>query len=57
MDEFYSKVNDPSLNGAIFMAVCRGKVSKTLLFLFLNKAQTWAFLSWGTADTEVFIIS
>uniref|UniRef100_A0A2C9KWZ7 Regulator of telomere elongation helicase 1 homolog n=1 Tax=Biomphalaria glabrata TaxID=6526 RepID=A0A2C9KWZ7_BIOGL len=32
MDEFYSKVNDPSLNGAIFMAVCRGKVSEGLDF-------------------------
>ena len=27
MDDFYSKINDPSLNGAIFIAVCRGKVS------------------------------
>jgi hypothetical protein len=26
MFEFYNKINDPSLNGAIFIAVCRGKV-------------------------------
>jgi len=26
MFEFYDKINDPSLNGAIFIAVCRGKV-------------------------------
>ena len=28
MEEFYEKINDPALNGAIFVAVCRGKVSK-----------------------------
>ena len=27
MTNFYSKINDPALNGAIFAAVCRGKVS------------------------------
>ena len=26
MEDFYSKINDPSLGGAIFVAVCRGKV-------------------------------
>lgn len=26
MDNFYEKVNDPSIGGAIFAAVCRGKV-------------------------------
>ena len=26
MEDFYNKINDPSLNGAIFIAVCRGKV-------------------------------
>lgn len=26
MEEFYEKINDPALNGAIFVAVCRGKV-------------------------------
>ena len=26
MEEFYQKVHDPSLKGAIFFAVCRGKV-------------------------------
>ncbi|XP_018021404.1 regulator of telomere elongation helicase 1 homolog [Hyalella azteca] len=30
--EFYEKVNDPALRGAIFMAVCRGKVSEGLDF-------------------------
>lgn len=28
MEEFYEKINDPALNGAIFVAVCRGKVGK-----------------------------
>ncbi|CAG2219451.1 RTEL1 [Mytilus edulis] len=32
MFEFYNKINDPSLNGAIFVAVCRGKVSEGLDF-------------------------
>ncbi|KAF2365632.1 DEAD2 [Trinorchestia longiramus] len=32
MNEFYEKVNDPALRGAIFMAVCRGKVSEGLDF-------------------------
>lgn len=26
MDNFYEKVDDPSTSGAIFSAVCRGKV-------------------------------
>ena len=28
MDNFYSKINDNTSNGAIFAAVCRGKVRK-----------------------------
>ncbi|GFN81377.1 regulator of telomere elongation helicase 1-like, partial [Plakobranchus ocellatus] len=36
IDEFYSKMNDPTLNGAIFMAVCRGKVSEGLDFANAN---------------------
>ena len=28
MDQFYEKVNDPVHKGAVFFAVCRGKVSK-----------------------------
>lgn len=32
MEEFYEKINDPALNGAIFIAVCRGKVSEGLDF-------------------------
>ncbi|ESO94497.1 hypothetical protein LOTGIDRAFT_118438 [Lottia gigantea] len=36
IDEFYEKVNDPSKNGAIFMAVCRGKVSEGLDFADTN---------------------
>ncbi|XP_078320008.1 regulator of telomere elongation helicase 1-like isoform X2 [Crassostrea virginica] len=32
MEEFYEKINDPALNGAIFVAVCRGKVSEGLDF-------------------------
>ncbi|GAB1600967.1 regulator of telomere elongation helicase 1-like, partial [Argonauta hians] len=36
IDDFYTKVADPSLNGAIFMAVCRGKVSEGLDFADIN---------------------
>ncbi|KAJ8305702.1 hypothetical protein KUTeg_016247 [Tegillarca granosa] len=36
MDEFYEKINDQSLNGAIFAAVCRGKVSEGLDFSDIN---------------------
>ncbi|CAG5133949.1 unnamed protein product [Candidula unifasciata] len=36
MDEYYTKVSDPNLNGAIFMAVCRGKVSEGLDFADTN---------------------
>ncbi|XP_070556036.1 LOW QUALITY PROTEIN: regulator of telomere elongation helicase 1-like [Ptychodera flava] len=32
MEDFYQKINDPSLNGAAFFAVCRGKVSEGLDF-------------------------
>jgi len=32
MDDFYNKVKDPGLKGAIFLAVCRGKVSEGLDF-------------------------
>ncbi|KAK7488471.1 hypothetical protein BaRGS_00020256 [Batillaria attramentaria] len=32
IDDFYEKINDPKLNGAVFMAVCRGKVSEGLDF-------------------------
>jgi regulator of telomere elongation helicase 1 len=32
MDSFYAKVNDPGSSGAVFMAVCRGKVSEGLDF-------------------------
>ncbi|XP_064624303.1 regulator of telomere elongation helicase 1-like [Lineus longissimus] len=36
METFYEKINDPSLNGAIFCAVCRGKVSEGLDFADIN---------------------
>ncbi|XP_033737799.1 regulator of telomere elongation helicase 1-like [Pecten maximus] len=36
MEGFYEKINDPSLNGAIFIAVCRGKVSEGLDFSDIN---------------------
>ncbi|XP_060083627.1 regulator of telomere elongation helicase 1-like, partial [Ylistrum balloti] len=36
MESFYEKINDPSLNGAIFIAVCRGKVSEGLDFSDIN---------------------
>ena len=32
MCEFYDKVKDPKLTGAVFFAVCRGKVSEGLDF-------------------------
>ncbi|XP_052867380.1 regulator of telomere elongation helicase 1 homolog [Anopheles cruzii] len=32
MNEYYAKINDPQTKGAIFMAVCRGKVSEGLDF-------------------------
>lgn len=36
MNEFYEKIQDPSSKGAIFMAVCRGKVSEGLDFADMN---------------------
>ena len=39
MEEFYEKINDPALNGAIFVAVCRGKVSKIKCSWCENRCQ------------------
>ncbi|XP_012267857.2 regulator of telomere elongation helicase 1 homolog isoform X2 [Athalia rosae] len=36
INEFYEKIQDPSCRGAIFMAVCRGKVSEGLDFADMN---------------------
>lgn len=36
MRDFYQKVQDPTLKGAIFMGVCRGKVSEGLDFVDAN---------------------
>lgn len=36
MSEYYAKINDPITKGAIFMAVCRGKVSEGLDFADIN---------------------
>lgn len=36
MRDFYKRVNDPAYAGAIFMAVCRGKVSEGLDFADVN---------------------
>ncbi|XP_059614079.1 regulator of telomere elongation helicase 1 homolog [Phlebotomus argentipes] len=36
MTEYYAKIRDPGSRGAIFMAVCRGKVSEGLDFADLN---------------------
>lgn len=36
MLEYYAKINDPACKGAIFMAVCRGKVSEGLDFADAN---------------------
>ncbi|XP_071836149.1 regulator of telomere elongation helicase 1-like isoform X2 [Apostichopus japonicus] len=36
MEAFYSQVKDPTLNGATFFAVCRGKVSEGLDFADMN---------------------
>lgn len=32
MEEFYAKLQDPKLKGAVFFAVCRGKASEGLDF-------------------------
>ena len=36
MNEYYQKIQDPNNRGAIFMAVCRGKVSEGLDFANAN---------------------
>lgn len=36
MNEYYAKINDPNGRGALFMAVCRGKVSEGLDFADMN---------------------
>ncbi|XP_063978683.1 regulator of telomere elongation helicase 1 homolog [Diachasmimorpha longicaudata] len=36
MNDFYQKIQDPTHNGAIFLAVCRGKVSEGLDFANAN---------------------
>ncbi|XP_063703701.1 regulator of telomere elongation helicase 1 homolog [Culicoides brevitarsis] len=36
MNNYYAKINDPNGKGAIFMAVCRGKVSEGLDFADMN---------------------
>lgn len=36
MNEYYEKIRDPSYKGAIFLAVCRGKVSEGLDFADAN---------------------
>lgn len=36
MNEFYEKIRDPNAKGAIFLAVCRGKVSEGLDFADAN---------------------
>lgn len=36
MTEFYAKISDPTQKGAIFMGVCRGKVSEGLDFADMN---------------------
>ncbi|XP_033216064.1 regulator of telomere elongation helicase 1 homolog [Belonocnema kinseyi] len=36
MNDYYEKIRDPSAKGAIFMAVCRGKVSEGLDFADMN---------------------
>jgi len=41
MQDFYAKVDDPHGTGAIFFAVCRGKV---MLFLLLLYADMLSFL-------------
>lgn len=36
MTEYYAKIRDPKVKGAIFMGVCRGKVSEGLDFADIN---------------------
>lgn len=36
MNDYYKKIEDPDSNGALFMGVCRGKVSEGLDFADMN---------------------
>ena len=36
IEDFYEKIHDPEMKGAIFFAVCRGKVSLCLYMFQLN---------------------
>lgn len=36
MTDYYAKIKDPNCKGAIFMGVCRGKVSEGLDFIDAN---------------------
>lgn len=36
MQEYYERISDPAYKGAIFMGVCRGKVSEGLDFVDAN---------------------
>ena len=36
MQGYYEKINDPAFKGAMFLAVCRGKVSEGLDFADAN---------------------
>lgn len=36
MKDYYAKINDATCKGAIFLAVCRGKVSEGLDFADMN---------------------
>lgn len=36
MTEYYARIKDPNFKGAIFMGVCRGKVSEGLDFADIN---------------------
>lgn len=36
MTDYYARVNDPQYKGAIFIGVCRGKISEGLDFANLN---------------------
>ncbi len=49
MENFYEKINDPAQNGAVFAAVCRGKVQLESQKIIVNACFS---LLWAQAKTS-----